>query len=104
MEKFRYLLLTFLLVAIPALAAAQDRNMVRGTVIDTEDEPVIGASVQEIDATNRIHSMTVTDINGDFSLKVKNPSNKIKISYVGHTPQVLPIEPVMNVTLKDAST
>ncbi len=105
MGKIQHILLTLLLVLyMPATALGQASNIVRGTVIDGDNEPIIGATVHEIDGTNRVHSMTSTDINGEFSLQVKNPANKLKFSYVGFTPQVLPIEPVMNVSLQDAST
>ena len=101
MGKIQHILLTLLLVlSMPATALGQASNIVRGTVIDGDNEPIIGATVHEIDGTNRVHSMTSTDINGEFSLQVKNPANKLKFSYVGFTPQVLPIEPVMNVTLR----
>lgn len=104
MGKVKHIFLTLLLTVLPALAAAQSANMVRGTVVDGDNEPIIGATVHEIDKTNRVHSMTVTDINGEFSLQVKNPANKLKISFVGFTAQMLPIEPVMNVKLEDSST
>lgn len=104
MGKVKHIFLTLLLTVLPGLAAAQSANMVRGTVVDGDNEPIIGATVHEIDKTNRVHSMTVTDINGEFSLQVKNPANKLKISFVGFTAQMLPIEPVMNVKLEDSST
>ena len=41
------------------------------------------ANVIEIDKSNRIVSHCVTDYNGNFSLKINNPKNIIRISYIG---------------------
>lgn len=47
-------------------AQSQVQAVVAGTVVDTNGEPVIGATILEKGTTNG----TVTDYNGDFSLKV----------------------------------
>lgn len=44
---------------------------------------VIGGSIIEQDKNGRIVSSTVTDPNGNFSLSIKNPDNKLKVSYMG---------------------
>lgn len=49
------------------------------------------ANVVEKDATNRNVSATQTDANGNFSLTVKSTDNKIQISYIGYTNEVLSI-------------
>ena len=72
---------------------------VSGTVSD-EEEPLIGATVCEIDATGRIIESAITDINGNFSMKIKNTKDKIRFSYVGYETQTLPInKTVYNVVL-----
>lgn len=78
---YRLLLALALLLTGPA-AMAQDIANVSGTVSD-EIEPLIGASVCEVDANGRIINATVTDINGHFSMKVKSNRNKLRFSYVG---------------------
>lgn len=70
--------------------SAQDITAVSGTVTDNI-EPLIGATVCEVDANDRIINATVTDINGHFSMKIKDTKNKIRFSYVGCTTQTLPI-------------
>ena len=55
---------------------------ISGTVTDA-DGPVMMANVVEVDAGNRIVSATQTDFNGNFSMQVKSPKNKLKFSYVG---------------------
>ena len=58
-------------------------DIISGTVTDS-DGAVIGANVVELDAANRIVASAVTDINGNFSFKLKNPKDKIRFSYVGY--------------------
>ena len=45
--------------------------------------PIMMANVVEKDANNRIISATQTDMMGNFSMEVKNPKNKLEITYVG---------------------
>ena len=69
----------FLFVGI-ALA----QTTVKGTVVTYEDnEPIIGASIQVVGATN---IGTITDVNGQFTLEVPAGSKTLKITYVGMEP------------------
>lgn len=84
-----------LLVLLPALmlcaAVSAQITSVHGTVSD-DMGTLIGATVCEIDGSNRIINSAVTDMNGNFNMAVKNPKNKIRFSYVGMKTQVLPID------------
>ena len=53
--------------------------------------PLAGAAVVEIDEYGRIVASAITDSNGNYAFKVKNPKNKIRISYVGLKTQTLEI-------------
>ena len=53
-----------------------------GTVKDAVDI-LVGANVVEIDGYGRIVGNTITDFDGTFALKVKDPKNKIRVSFVG---------------------
>ena len=64
---------------------------VHGTVSDEFGE-VTGASVCEIDGSGRIIEATVTDLNGNFSMKVRNTKDKIRFSYVGCKTVTMPID------------
>ncbi len=55
---------------------------ISGTVSD-DMGPVMMANVVERDANNRIVSAAQTDFNGNFSMAVKNPKNRLVVSYVG---------------------
>lgn len=80
--KYKSTILT-LLCASALGVSAQDLTAVHGVVND-EIGAIIGASVCEIDGSGRIIESTVTDVNGNFSMKVRNPKNKIRFSYVGY--------------------
>lgn len=76
----------FALILIAQAAMAQ--KVVTGVVTETlgsSQEPIIGANVTFVNSQNRILSGTVTDFNGNYSLKV--PADKgqltLVVSYVG---------------------
>ena len=82
-----FCLFTFL----PFLAQAQKAgDIISGTVTDNMG-PVMMANVVEVDASNRIVASAVTDMNGNFSFKLKNPKDKLRISFVGYKTVTLPI-------------
>ncbi|HSJ66447.1 MAG TPA: carboxypeptidase-like regulatory domain-containing protein, partial [Anditalea sp.] len=68
-------------------------EIIRGQVIDKNDKlPIIGATVMEIDRNdNRTLRGMATDVNGNFSLRVSNTANFIRISYMGFKTQTFPI-------------
>lgn len=103
MEKIRYTLIILLLAFLPSMASGQG-TVVRGTVFDDMGEPVIGALIHEVDKNNRVYSNAVTDINGEFAVKVKNPKNQLRFNYIGYKTQTLPIEPKMDVVLQNETT
>jgi len=79
--QFGKVLGLFLLFALfPALLYAQIK--VSGTVVDENDEPLVGVSVIE-DGTQ---TGTSTDIDGNFYLTVKNGNSRLKFSYIGYQP------------------
>ena len=75
------LLLTACLCAASLTMMAQSKR-ISGTVSDAMG-PVMMANITEIDANNRIVSAAQTDFNGNFSMEVKSPKNKLRISFVG---------------------
>ena len=97
MKKSRYLLLLLTLVVSMA-AKAQG---ILGTVTDDQGEPVIGASVVE---KGNPQNGTITDFNGNFTIKVSQ-GTPIIISYIGYVTQQVNATSGMSVTLKeDAQT
>jgi len=60
-------------------------NVIRGKITDSKTKDAIqGASISEVDADGRIIKGAVTDIEGNFILRITNPKNKISVSYVGY--------------------
>lgn len=82
--------MTFAASLLTQVALAQG-IVITGHVTEEEGD-VIGGSIIEQDKNGRIISSTVTDINGNFSLAIKNPENKLKISYVGYKTIITPIK------------
>src|SRR5690606_3655341 len=74
------------------LFAQTTPHLLRGKVVDKFDKlSVIGAAVTEIDKEKRTISGVVTDIDGNFALKIKDPNNRIIVSYLGYKTLELPI-------------
>ena len=59
---------------------ATGKKKITGHVVDSQGEPIIGAPIIERGTSNG----TVTDLDGNFSIEVKNNS-KIAISYIGYS-------------------
>jgi TonB-linked SusC/RagA family outer membrane protein len=70
--------------------SAQNITSVHGTLSD-DMGPLMGATVCEIDATGRIIESALTDLNGNFTMKVRNTKDKIRFSYVGLETVTMPI-------------
>ena len=78
-------------------------DIISGQVTDAFG-PVMMANVVEIDAANRIVASAVTDMSGNFSFKLKNPKDKLRITYVGYKTVVLPFNKTkFSVRLQDAT-
>ena len=85
--KQRVLVLLACLFASFTLAMAQNLT-VSGTVVDENNDPVIGASIL-VEGTAR---GTITDIEGKFTISgVPASANNLQVSYVGMRTQLVPI-------------
>lgn len=62
---------------------AQDQLKVTGTVTDTDNVPVIGATVLVKGTLNG----TVTDLDGRFTIAVEATDTELMISYIGYEPK-----------------
>ena len=101
MNKITKLILLWV-IALMALPASAQQRRISGTVSDDIDV-IIGANVVEKDKNNRIVSQTVTDMNGNFTMNIKDPNNTLTISYIGYKPFVTKLggKNVFKVTLAD---
>lgn len=90
----------FILAFVGSMAAYAQSVTVTGKVVDSEGYEVIGGSVTIKGAAG---VGTVTDVNGNYSLKVNDASKDVLVfSYVGMTSQEVKVDgrSVVNVTLK----
>ena len=104
MNRFRYIICIICIVCGFSTKAMAQETRISGTVSDAFG-PVMMCNVVEIDANNRIVSAVQTDMNGNFSMAVKNKKNKLKVSYVGYKTSIMPIgdRTTFKVTLQDAT-
>ena len=88
-----------------ALTVAAQEQRISGVVND-DMGPVIGCNVVEKDANNRNVNATITDINGNFNMTIKNPKNKLVVTFVGCKPYstVIGSRTSFNITLKSETT
>ena len=102
MNKITKLLLLWV-VALMALPASAQQRRISGTVSDDIDV-IIGANVVEKDKNNRIVSQAITDMNGNFTMNIKDPNNVLEISYIGYkkfSQKIGTGKSVFKVTLQD---
>ena len=69
--------------------------MVTGTIIDSQGEPIIGATIFEALTKNA----TVSDFDGNFKINVKNENATLKISYVGFQSQSIRVGDQRNIKI-----
>ncbi len=82
-----------LLAMMLTIAVFAQKEAVSGTVVDSQNEPVIGATVMEIGTQNG----GVTDIDGHFSLSAKKGA-MLRVTYVGF--KTLEVKATQNMTLQ----
>ena len=100
MNKIIKAILLCVMLITTANVSAQRR--ISGTVSDDIDV-IMGANVVERDKNNRIVSQTQTDMNGNFTMNIKDPNNTLVISYIGYKTftQKLGGKNVYKITLED---
>lgn len=92
MKKKLTMFLTLFFIGIGITMA---QTQVRGTIVDENGDPIIGATVQ-IKGTG---DGTVTDIDGKFTISA--PANgSLVVSYVGYATQEVAVRPTLSITLK----
>ncbi|MDY5946285.1 MAG: TonB-dependent receptor plug domain-containing protein, partial [Prevotella sp.] len=95
MRQLKKIVLGAMLSMVCTVAFAQSLT-VKGVVRQPDGETVIGATVTEKGTTNA----TVTDLDGNFSLAVKEGAELV-ISYIGFNTVTTPAKAQMDVTLSE---
>lgn len=67
--------------------AKQQTRTIKGTVVDPNGDPVIGANIVEKGTTNG----TISDINGQFVLELQQNKPILVVSYIGFTTKEVPV-------------
>lgn len=96
LEKF--IVRTILLItclSFSSIVMAQNKT-VTGKVTDKNDEAIIGASVFVENTTNG----TVTDIDGNFTLKNVPSKGTLKVTYIGYKVQFISVKGHTNFAIK----
>ena len=92
--------ITFLVVAVLCLQTLLAQNKtIRGTIVDSFSEPIIGASAH----VKGTYTGTISDLNGNYTLENVPEDAVITFSYIGMIPQEIAVKGknVINVQLKD---
>ena len=91
MKKSCLLMLIALMMCITSTAQG-----IKGTVIDENGEPVIGATIVEKANTS---NATITDFDGNFVMKV-NPGQTLTVSYIGYQTQEIAAKDGMTIKMQ----
>ena len=98
-SQYRKSKLSLLFLLFCVFSVAQNTKTIKGTVVSTTGEPLVGVTVQQVGTNNG----ALTDVNGMFTLNV--PINSmLRISYVGYITKELKVSSAANLSkiiLKD---
>lgn len=91
-----------LLLLFSVMATMVQAQTVTGNVKDSQGEDIIGATIMEKGTRNG----TVTDFDGNFTLKLTGSSNQLEVSYVGMKNKTVDVKgkTSVNVVLEDEAT
>ena len=105
MKKYTVNTLCCMMIMLLSAFKVQAQVRISGTVSDAEG-PLMMCNVVEIDANNRNVEFAQTDINGDFSMTIKNTKDRLKISYIGCKTKIVPIgdQTVFEIVLESENT
>ncbi|WP_109695680.1 SusC/RagA family TonB-linked outer membrane protein [Chitinophaga deserti] len=97
----RIALFIFILSLCSAQLMAQSGKVLKGTVVNANNEPVVNATVQEKDTQNG----TVTDLTGKFELRLKSNSGILLVSHMSYLANQVkvPSGDVLNIRLERRS-
>jgi TonB-linked SusC/RagA family outer membrane protein len=76
-------ILFWCLALLSVQLAAQTTKTVSGKITDDKGLPLSGATINALSSNNAVVSTTVTDANGNYSIRVTDQVKSIKVAYVG---------------------
>ncbi|WP_163267161.1 SusC/RagA family TonB-linked outer membrane protein [Dysgonomonas sp. 216] len=92
-----------IMVLFPGGLSAQQKTLIRGTIIDKDKYPLAQATVIEADKDNRTITSAVADLDGNFSINVVDTKNVLVIKYIGYKEKKVRIgdQRVINIVMDD---
>ncbi|MDR3061857.1 MAG: SusC/RagA family TonB-linked outer membrane protein [Dysgonamonadaceae bacterium] len=81
--------LLFILTGCFAVETAFSQE-IKGVVVDEKGEALIGASVKVIEKNGKASSGTVTNFEGQYSVKAPNSNASLEFSYIGYATRSIP--------------
>lgn len=94
------LLLLFLLIFTSIAFSQNDPKKITGTVLDSKGDPIPGVTIT-FEEKN-----TTTDLDGKYSIEVKNSKSILRFSYLGFAPQIVVVgkNKEINITLQESKS
>jgi TonB-linked SusC/RagA family outer membrane protein len=105
-RNFLIHIFTFLLLSAAFTANSQSIT-VSGLVRDKNtSEPLIGANMVEVDKNGRFLNGTITDLNGNYIIKVSSGSATLQVSLIGFEKQIIQVNnrAKIDVTLEETTS
>lgn len=102
-QKLLIALSVAIMLCLTSVTAAwgADIRTVSGTVVDESGEPLIGVGVRELNTKNAV----VTNIDGEFTIKLSSAKPVLDFSYVGYKSVQIPVTSAkINVKMESATT
>ena len=86
---FRPILFIALLLIGVQTSVAQSTKVVRGSVVDEMNDPIMGVTIKVPNSSVG----TVTDLDGNFVLQVDKATEELQVSYIGYVTQLVKTSP-----------
>jgi TonB-dependent starch-binding outer membrane protein SusC len=98
---FTILCLAMFDLTVPAFAQQANERTVKGKITDENNEPMVGVSIVVVESTTGV----ISDNNGEFSLKVPEGKNEIRISFIGYETAMMqiPADNLVNLQMKPSA-
>jgi TonB-linked SusC/RagA family outer membrane protein len=98
---YRILIICIVFACLSQPAWGQNTKTISGTVLDSQKEPLIGATIKAT-ATNAV---TVADMEGMFSIHVPLQNPSIEVSYIGYETKTVDVSDgtTFNISLEESA-
>jgi TonB-linked SusC/RagA family outer membrane protein len=82
----------FLITVLSGSTLVYGQHVIRGRIIEEgTNEPLIGVTVVEFDANDRIVKGTITDVAGNYVINITAADARLQFSYIGYESQIIEV-------------